>query len=180
MASSPLYLSGKRVAIGAQWPLQGKRGSPPAPTWPLAAGACWCLLLRGPLNLWARRTGLLPRRFWYHHPISCRVPPAAPEAEDITEERGQSWSLLSLALTTNPANEEKKSWTLHQAQAFPSSISVCHRDRQHRVKQRRSKSSCGKPFQRINISIISQPDWKHSWAMRRWLLPQLLYLSQLL
>lgn len=86
----------------------------------------WCLLLPCPLKTRAPHAGLLPRRFWYRRPVSCRVSPA--EAEDIAEERGQSWSLLSLALTKNPANEEK-SWTLHQAQTLPSSISVCHRDR---------------------------------------------------
>lgn len=91
---------------------------------------------------------------------SCWVPLAALGAGDIAEERGKSWALLRLMLAKNPAQE--KSWTLHQALAFPSSISACHRDRQHRVKQRGSKSSCGKLFQRINISIISQPDWKHS------------------
>lgn len=66
---------------------------------------------------------LLPRRFWYRHPVSCQVPAAAPEAEDIAEESGQSWSLLSLALAKNRVNEEK-SRTLHQAQVFPSSISA--------------------------------------------------------
>lgn len=57
-------------------------------------------------------------------------------------------------------------------------ISVRHRDRQHRVKQRGSKSSCWRLFQRTNISIISQADWKHSWAEEGWVLPQLLHLSQ--
>lgn len=88
--------------------------------------SCWRLLLPCPLKPRAPHAGLLPRRFWYRRPVSCRV--SLAEAEDIAEERGQSWSLLSLVLTKNPPNEEK-SWTLHQARTFPSSISVCHRDR---------------------------------------------------
>lgn len=37
-------------------------------------------------------------------------------------------------------------------------------DRQHQLKQRGSKSSCWRLFQRINISIISHAHWEHSRA----------------
>lgn len=111
---------------GWQWGSVGSARKVRVTPSPDMAPSCWRLLLPCRLKPRAPHAGLLPRRFWYRRPVSCRVSPA--EAEDIAEERGQRWSLLSLVLPKNPANEEK-GWTLHQAQTFPSSISVCRRDR---------------------------------------------------